>query len=975
MKAAYIFILLCCLFLKISGQNTIGLPDITNFSKTGYQAGTQNWDIHQDRAGNLYFGNNEGLLTFNGNYWKLYPLPNKTVVRSVHIEDNGRVYVGGQGAIGYFFPAKNGLLEFHSLKELIPKEDREFEDVWDIVKTKEGILFRTKNKIFLYKQNKIEAIKAINEWSFLGSVGTKVIAQDFKRGVFIYDNGNWIPLTFPNPPSDLIITSVLPGDNNGFLVTTLKNGLYYYDGVNLVPKQTPIDAELKLKRIYSAVASSTGLIALGTSFGGCMVVDRTGELIQRFSSEDGLLNNNILSLFIDRDNNLWMGLDNGISFVPFNASITHIYPDQKNEGTGYAAKVFRDKLYLGTNHGLFAIPLVFDNADFSYIKGKFFPVTKTEGQVWSLSVVNDKLLLGHHEGAFEVQNFESLPCLNKEGTWLFQSAPRSPQNSPIISGTYNGLTVFKELNGKLINEGHIAGLNESSRFVATGNDNIIWVSHPYRGVYKAKINADEKSAEVRLYNGKDGLPSDVNNHIYKIKNKVVVATERGVYEYNGSSDRFEPSPSFTSLFGPMNVRYLNEDNNGNIWFITGKQVGVVDFSIKSPSQRSPLIYFPELTGRIVSGFENIYPYNDENVFIGSENGFYHLNYKKYRQSSADFKIGLYEVKAIGKKDSLIFGGKFVSRQEVVENQPKKEYVSLSHDWNSFRFVFSSTCYRQINTIEYSYKLEGLDNSWSSWTRKTEKEYTNLSAGTYTFSVKAKNNLGTETKPISYTFKIEAPWYQTVWAYLFYFGVFCFLVWRLHKYQESQLKKQKLRFEEEQKRVQYLYELELDRTEKEIIKLKNEKLEGEIQHKNKELAAATMHLVQKSGLMAKMKEEMKGALKTVDGTQVGELKKVIKMMNADAKFDENWEQFSQHFDKVHEDFLLKLKAIYPHLTSTDLKLCAYLRINLSTKEIAQLLNISIRGVEISRYRLRKKLSIPTETNLYDFLINAVKSKDQ
>jgi DNA-binding CsgD family transcriptional regulator len=88
-------------------------------------------------------------------------------------------------------------------------------------------------------------------------------------------------------------------------------------------------------------------------------------------------------------------------------------------------------------------------------------------------------------------------------------------------------------------------------------------------------------------------------------------------------------------------------------------------------------------------------------------------------------------------------------------------------------------------------------------------------------------------------------------------------------------------------------------------------------------------------------------------------------------DQGWEQFAFHFDRVHSDFLAALKQEYPQLTANEQKLCAYLRMNLSTKEIAGLMNISVRGVEISRYRLRKKLQIPTETNLFQFLL-AIKS---
>jgi FixJ family two-component response regulator len=85
-------------------------------------------------------------------------------------------------------------------------------------------------------------------------------------------------------------------------------------------------------------------------------------------------------------------------------------------------------------------------------------------------------------------------------------------------------------------------------------------------------------------------------------------------------------------------------------------------------------------------------------------------------------------------------------------------------------------------------------------------------------------------------------------------------------------------------------------------------------------------------------------------------------------EDDWESFARHFDQVHTDFIKRLKEKYPQLSPKDLKLCAYLRMNLVSKEIAPLLNISVRGVEISRYRLRKKMQLHAEVNLTDYMIH-------
>jgi len=221
----------------------------------------------------------------------------------------------------------------------------------------------------------------------------------------------------------------------------------------------------------------------------------------------------------------------------------------------------------------------------------------------------------------------------------------------------------------------------------------------------------------------------------------------------------------------------------------------------------------------------------------------------------------------------------------------------------------------------------------------------------------------------YKFAVLPPWYQTNWAYLTYTLLIFGIIYLIFRSQKQLFLEQQQKYEEEQKRLTYLHELELEKSEKEIVKLRNEKLEAEIAFKNTELASTAMHLVQKGELLGNIKEEMSRIKKNANGHAApDEFKKIMRILSEENKMDKDWEQFAQHFDHVHSDFLSNIKSRYPTLSPHELKLCAYLRMNLSSKEIAQLESISVRGVEIGRYRLRKKLKISTETNLFDFLLN-------
>ena len=932
-------------------QNTIGLPEIINYSKQTYNAGAQNWDIEQTEDGLIYFANNEGLLSFDGTFWKLYPLPNRTIVRAVEVGKDKRIYTGGQSEFGYFAANDKGFLVYHSLVELIPEQDRSFDDVWNICVYGNDIFFRTNKRIFQLSNNKITVYTTHSEWRFLGACNNLLIAEDHENGALLYQNSNWVPFLRNSVlPSSALITSFTSLDTQRSLIATNRDGLFIFEHNNLTPIRSPDMDQLSKKSIYKAIVVDENRIALATSFGGCHIIDEKGKLIQSLTHLEGLQNNSIRSIFSDRDNNLWLGLDNGVDFVAYNNSIKHIYPESQNIGSGYSTLLFKNQLYFGTSNGLYSVTL--DNSqNLSFIKSKLEPVSNAEGEVRNLSSVNDQLLMGHHTGAFLIRNNAAVPLDNSSGFWTFLPMSNVLPSSLMVAGNYDGLSFFSFDKGSF-HKTRINAQFASARFVLVENEHTIWVAHPYKGIYRITIKPDNTTA-IKLYNQDKGLFSTNNNYVFKIKQRIVASTENGLYEYNEQKDVFEISSYFKNILNEKNIRYLKEDPFGNIWFVHQKELGVVDFSEANPK----IIYFPELNNKLVSGFENVYPLGEHNIIIGGEKGFYHVDFQKYKQNKTPLSTQIRVARSIGKIDSVLYGG-YVSQTNA----------RMPFKMNSLHFEYSAILYGQQSNIEYSYFLKGFDNDWSSWSGKPEKEYTNLPAGDYIFQVKARNNLGNESDVNSYEFTILPPWYQSIPAYAAYVLLFVGLIYYLNRLQRKKFFQQKQQYEEEQKRLQYLHQLELEKNEKEIVNLKNEKLEVEIEHKNSELANFAMHLVQKREMLGKIRGDLNVLYKKTDNEQVSnEFKKLLKMLVEDNKLDDTWEHFAHHFDKVHSDFLVVLKNRYPTLTPNELKLCAHLRMNLSTKEIAQLMNISVRGVEIGRYRLRKKLGLPKDTNLFEFLL--------
>ena len=253
-----------------------------------------------------------------------------------------------------------------------------------------------------------------------------------------------------------------------------------------------------------------------------------------------------------------------------------------------------------------------------------------------------------------------------------------------------------------------------------------------------------------------------------------------------------------------------------------------------------------------------------------------------------------------------------------------------------------------------------------------KEYTNLAAGEYTFKLKALTAQDKTTNELSYIFRISPPWYQTIYAWGIYTLLIIYLLFLAYRFFLRSMEKSRLKEEESQnnKFRQREHELKEDAliTEKEMIGLRNEKLNLEMIHKEKELANSTMLIIQKNEILQKLRNELnKTKTKLTDEQLKNDLNNTIKRIGKEIDNEKQWQVFNTHVEQVHEELFRKLKVQYPELTPRELSLCAYLRMNISSKEIATLMNISTRGVEISRYRIRKKLGLDRNANLTDFMM--------
>lgn len=938
--------------LTVSGQNITGnIPFITNYPKEIYKAGTQTWDITQDFTGRIYFANNDGMLSYDGNVWQIHTLPNKTIVRSLAIDEGGNIYVGGQDEFGRFEADSRGNLVFHSLKSVIPEAHRSFEDVWDIVLDGTRIFFRTTRCIYLIDGDRCSVYPAEATFHFLGKSGSQVLAQD-QRGLLIYADGEWKSLPGSGDFGKYIVSG-LSALNKSLLVHTLKNGSFVLQGGTYRRWSHETLDFFNKAWINSSSVLPNGRIALGTSQSGVVILQPDGTPLQWIRKQSGLQNNNILALFCDRTGSLWVGMNNGLDYIESSSPFSIIFPDGDLKDAGYAAGILGDEIFLGTNNGLYRAK--WSTYTNPFRETMYEKVPNSSGQVWGLNKIGNQIFLGHHEGAFSIQNGNLQQLNSVPGAWKFVELPAFP--GYMVSGNYDGVYLYHQVNGRWEFVKKLPGLNESSRIITPDEKGNLWVSHPYRGIYRLSFPNDPQNTEVSFFDSGKGLPLDNFNSVYLVRNQIMAATARGVYQFNYEKEVFEPNITLNEYLGENSwVKLLKEDQNGNIWFVVGNETGLLSVEEKGLETEITRIDLPELSEKLVKGHEFIYPYDDHNVFFPSERGFIHYDPRHDQPSDSLFTCFINHVRMIASRDSVVFGG-FEGNLDF----ERKESASFDYKQNAFKFSFTSTRYDQAAEIEFRYQLKGFEKEWNTWTTVNSKEYTNLSPGNYEFLVKARDQQGNQSQTARYQFVITPAWYASNTAQIIYvlavILILAIMLWLPRK-----------RFQRETDELRTIMSQQKEEQHQQISQLNSVRLNEEVRHKNQELATATMHLVQKNEILTKIRSELT-KIKGVSGEadRVKKIGNLIRLIEYDLQIDKDWEQFAYHFDQVHRDFLKRLSEEFPQLTPTDHRLCAYLRMNLSSKEIAPLMNISVRGVETGRYRLRKKMDLDHDVNLNEFMM--------
>ncbi len=944
----YFTIVSSLLILRLFSQDFT--PIVNQFNKNDYRAANQNWAVGQGADGMMYFGNNNGLLQFDGAEWELHKMPQNKIVRSILVI-NDIIYVGSYEEFGFFKKNLNGQLEYTSLSDSLKNYKMMNDEIWTISNLNGQIIFQSFTSFFSYQNNKVQGYRLPYTFLFFNVYNNNIYTYTEQTGFSRFNLKTKKPeKVVENSQRISPVFSVLKFDPLRALVVTKSSGLFLFDGNNIVPFKTETDDEIMKAEINRALITSDGTIILGTILNGVTAIDKKGKHLWTLNTSNILQNNTILGMLVDKDNNLWLALDKGIAFIRLNSTLRYIHAFKPSIGAIYTVSYFKNVLLIGTNQGLYKA--IFDPERFTITRLQLEQNIK--GQVWNISRFGEQNICGNNEETFNISD-KGIDMISPVRGGICIRKGQINGKEVLVQGTYTDLCIY--INDKNIWKfSHtVQGFVNPIRYIEIDYTGTIWASHLYQGLYAIKLSSDlrrvEKISEYKSLDNKNA--SNIN--VFSLNNRVVFTDHTQFYTFDDIQKKIIPYDELNQKLGYFYKAYrITHFRDDLYWFILDGEAALVQIN-NSEVQLLDVVHYSMFLNQTVDDYQNIIPISDSLCLFTLENG---MALYKFAKAREELKHSILKFKKIICYDAE---SKVIKYLPLLDNPTSK----LDYNTNSVAFSGFYTDYGSLNNLQYRFKLDGLDKVWSEPSANPQKVFNYLPHGEYILHAEVLTKTGIKLSEASYKFSIKPPFYLSTLAYIVYILLFIALIIGIYFYvlHLFAVKKEKIHREQEEIRLK-----EIEKRENQIIALEKEKLASELTLKSKELAESTMTIIKKNEILAGIKEEVI-AQKQALGSQYPNkyYDKLIRLLDENLSSEDDWAIFQANFDRIHENFFRNLHSTYPELTSNDLRFCAYLRLNLSSKDIAHLMNISLKGVEVGRYRIRKKIGLPSNKSLTEFMI--------
>ena len=770
----------------------VGTPVLETHSHSEYNDSGQVWAIVQDKRGVMYIGSSGGnVLEYDGVSWRKIATPSN-VVRSLALDDTGRVWVGASGDFGYLTPDNSGSLQYVSLFDKVPHQSQKFTSVWQTLVTPAGIFFRSYEELIRWDGN------TIHVWT--PAQGSRFQALSAVRG-HVYTSQNGIGLQeivgddLRNVPGGSVYADaaklfLYPYDDTRLIVSQREGDLTLFDGKTATPFATSAADYLREHKAYISSQLRDGSLCVTTLNGGAVIIEHDGRLRRVIDKPDGLLDSDVLSAYQDRDGALWLGSEYGVSRVEINSPVSIFSPLFVEDAIRFQGSVYAAVTGGGSAVARLVTDPVTHRSSLQPIRGstqafglKSFkdPSGKTP----------DQLLVATSDGIMRLEG-DALVPINpalrgpSEQAYFVDVSRKDPNR--LLIGHGNGPASMRWDGQKWIDEGRLPGAIYDARVMFEDKDGDVWVGGGNEGVLHIKMaSTGMRNATVEEIGPKEGLPAG-SNGLVSIGGTILVGVTRiqHIFRWDPPSHKFVVDDRLLLPVVSTDVTVqIYQLPDGSIW----------DLNSGSESRRLARV-FPQPDGSFRFDEDTYRPLTRVHVnpsFVDPDGSVWSVGEQLIRfrpqMKAAAPQPFLTLVRQVNSGTKPLFGG---SMADGARN------LQLAPGTANLTFQFAALDYQNSAATQYQYLLEGADKDWSSWGKQKEANYSGLGPGDYRFRVRSRADDGRLGEEGVYAFTILPPWYRTTIAYVVYvllFLLITYAVWRLiirHEQAKALLKTEELK---------------------------------------------------------------------------------------------------------------------------------------------------------------------------------------
>lgn len=900
---------------------------ISNYNHIHYRGGVQNWGIHFSQLNRtLYVANDKGLLSYDGNDWHLLSDAEVSTVRAV-CSVGKKVYIAGDNCIGYWEHKSNGEVIYVSLFEQIKKLGLQGETFWSIGTLGEKLYFHSFGNILCYDGKVMHKVVSNECCISLFQSGKRLFTQKCDGGLFEII-GDTLHKCFTHPiiENKEIRFMFQVSKEEHFIIGTADGYIYLWNGSDLILLEQLINEKGGAVRIDCGSLWKNKQLAIGTIGDGVYLLDIVTKKCLHLPVV-GLQDLNVHGICFSSENLLWLSLDNGISSMLFSPAM-YLWKTHVDIGTFFDAAYFKDKIYVASNQGIF----LYGNQDGKMQPG-IYPL--------QFCALKDELLCGTTSETFRLNTqsgaFEPLCPIN--GVRQFEYMASHGEEYMFLRA-YSGISTLKYDGARWRYYSSVMGTEDYS-FIMPENLYTVWAIHPSKGIFRLRLNETlTKVEENEHFFEIEGYGNFNRVSLFKLEDKILFATPLGIYLYNVVTRKFQKQERLSKEVVDLEkIQAIKSAFGNKIWVITDDELfmyKVTDFSAK-------LILHQPLVGNELMFYDkhfNMKSVNDSLTFVSTCKGTMVMDTRQMINFNDSVNLSLVSCSYMKK------GG------ELVKVTLQQGEIILPSKATNIRIKMATGVQEVQDFI--SYRISDIHTEWSPWQKSGEIYFTNLPSGHYKLEIRDsyQNML---VIPVS----VLPPFYLRTWMFVLYILTLIIATVIVM-----------MTINERRRRILLLrYKAEQKRNEEERRLRAYEQLQEKVKNQESELKIRMRYLTQKQELLDDIATEVE-----VQKKELGErypqkfYTRLMRIIQKGVTEEDKLLSFENYFVEVHYEFMLRIQKLHSDLSPSELKFCCLLRANLSTKEIATIMGIALRSVELKKYRLKRKLHLDQDTNLASYILS-------